>query len=98
MDNQEAHVPVLEIPGSDTTSSTFTTFMSGIILGVVLGLFFASYLVKMGRLGGKKSKSGMPPAKEFSEIVKHQNKGEFDNAASLRTGSTQSGSDHGSGS
>ena len=64
------------------------------MLGVVVGLFFASYLVKLGRLGGKKpSKQGLPPSKEFAEIIKRQNS----EAASQRTGSTQSGSDHNNG-
>ena len=53
-------------------SQTFTVFLAGLVLGVVMGLFFASYLVKMGRLGGKKGSKPvtLPPAKEFSEIVK----------------------------
>lgn len=57
-----------------------------------MGLFFASYLVKLGRLGGKKGgkQAQMPPvAKEFSEVVKKQSS----ENASMRTGSTQSGSD-----
>ena len=29
-------------------------FLAGLCLGMVLGLFFASYLVKIGRMGGRK--------------------------------------------
>jgi len=65
-------------------------FMSGILLGVILGLFFASYLVKIGRIGGRKAKNSIPPSKDFIEVV--NNKEDFDKAT-LRTGSTQSGSD-----
>ena len=67
-----------------------TVFLGGLILGVILGLFFASYLVKMGRLSRKSNKTpNLPMAKDFVELVKH-NGGD---GASLRTGSTQSGSD-----
>ena len=67
-----------------------TVFLGGLILGVILGLFFASYLVKMGRASRKGGKTpNLPLAKEFTEIVKHNG----NESASLRTGSTQSGSD-----
>ena len=67
-----------------------TVFLGGLILGVILGLFFASYLVKMGRLNKKSNKApSLPVNKDFVELVKH-NGGD---GASLRTGSTQSGSD-----
>ena len=67
-----------------------TVFLGGLILGVILGLFFASYLVKMGRLSKKSNKApNIPVTKDFVELVKH-NGGD---GASLRTGSTQSGSD-----
>ena len=67
-----------------------TVFLGGLILGVILGLFFASYLVKMGRLSRKSNKApNLPVTKDFVELVKH-NGGD---GASLRTGSTQSGSD-----
>jgi hypothetical protein len=57
-----------------------------------MGLFFASYLVKLGRMGGKRAaKNPIPLAKEFSSVVKRP----AADSASLRTGSTHSGgSDH----
>ena len=57
-------------------------------MGVVMGLFFASYLVKLGRMGVKKGGKPLPPPKEFTEVAKRQTE-----SASMRTGSTQSGSD-----
>ena len=68
-----------------------TVFLGGLILGVILGLFFASYLVKMGRLSSRKSNKApnLPVAKDFVELVKHSGS----DGASMRTGSTQSGSD-----
>ena len=74
---------------NDQTSS-MTVFLGGLILGVILGLFFASYLVKMGRLSRKSNKApNLPMAKDFVELVKHN----ANDGASMRTGSTQSGSD-----
>ena len=48
-------MPALE-PKPEQTS-TFAVFMAGLILGMVMGLFFASYLVKLGRMGGRSAKS-----------------------------------------
>ena len=73
-------------------SSGLTMFMAGITLGVLIGLFFASYLVKLGRLNGKKGSSEFnytAATKKFSadsaRDIKHSN-----SAASVRTGSTRS--------
>ena len=69
-------------------TDSFTVFLAGLVLGVVMGLFFASYLVKLVRMGGKKAaKNPLPPAKDFSSVVK----GPASDSASLRTGSTRSG-------
>ena len=46
--------PVLE-NGSASGTNSFTVFLAGVVLGAVMGLFFASYLVKLGRIGGKKA-------------------------------------------
>ena len=44
--------PSLDAAGAG--QQTFTVFLAGIVLGAVMGLFFASYLVKLGRMGGIK--------------------------------------------
>ena len=68
-----------------------------------MGLFFASYLVKLGRIGGKSHKGGssdyaanghnlgsLPSTNEYeSRVVKKQNS----ESVSHRTGSTHSGSE-----
>ncbi len=46
--------PVLE-NGSPAGESSIAVFLAGLVVGVVLGLFFASYLIKLGRAGGKKN-------------------------------------------
>jgi len=55
-------------PAADTGAGvgSFTIFLSGLVLGIVMGLFFASYLVKMGRLGAKRGSKPVPPPKEFT--------------------------------
>ena len=75
--------------------SSMSVFLSGVVFGIIMGLFFASYLLERGKIGAKnggKNKSlshTLPPAKEFSKIIKVQSASS--GAASLRTGSTHSG-------
>lgn len=57
-------------------------FLAGILLGAVFGLVFASYLVKIGRIGGarkaQKSKGlNMTPTKEFSDVVNKNHSANF---------------------
>jgi len=52
-----------------------SVFLAGIVLGTVFGLVFASYLVKIGRIGGarkaaKAKGNGLPMSKDFSEVFK----------------------------
>ena len=69
-------------------------FLAGLVIGVILGLFFASYLIKLGRTGarrnGKQGATGLPPPKEFTTVVKKSGS----ESASMRTSSTMSGSDN----
>ena len=70
-------------PGDSASSGTI--FLAGLVLGIVFGLVFASYLIKLGKLGGKrpqKAKASVngPPVKEFAEIVKHNH-----DSAQMRT-------------
>ena len=63
------------------------------MLGTVIGLVFASYLIKIGRIGAKKSakakgQAHMPPSKEFPEVVRQQV------SSATPRGSTQATSDH----
>lgn len=51
-------------------------------MGAVFGLVFASYLVKIGRIGGarkaQKSKGlNMTPTKEFSDVVNKNHSANF---------------------
>ena len=80
--------PIMENGAAGQTGS-MAVFLAGLVLGIVMGLFFASYLIKLGR-GGKKSGKQLPPPKEFSSVVKKQGS----ESVSMRTGSTQSGSDN----
>lgn len=89
-DIQAQLAPANQAPSSNF--NTLTVFLAGTVLGVVMGLVFASYLIKIGRIGGKKpmkaNKHGQLPAKEFPEIVRQQV-----SSASMRSG-TQATSDH----
>jgi Na+/glutamate symporter len=55
--------------------SSFTVFLSGVVFGIIMGLFFASYLLEKGKFGAKnggKNKNlshTLPPSKEFSKII-----------------------------
>ena len=94
-DIQQSLMPALE--HKPETGAT-AVFLAGLCLGMVLGLFFASYLVKIGRMGGRKQpakgeqqQQHSPRDKEFAEIVHKQGS----ESASYRTGTTRSnGSDH----
>jgi len=41
--------------GSVSSFNSLSIFLAGIVLGTVIGLVFASYLVKIGRIGGRKA-------------------------------------------
>lgn len=89
----QLHLKPAETAPSDSNFNVLSVFLAGIVLGTVFGLVFASYLVKIGRIGGarkaaKAKGNGLPMSKDFSEVFKK------DQGVSHRTSTQATTSDH----
>ena len=82
------------------------TFFAGLTIGIIVGLFIASYLVKLGKMSNKKKAGKQQQMTSLSNMAQQNNQTadspaqkhelkSFNRQASNYTGSTKSGSNDG---